>query len=146
MWIWTSWHIYTRVELDCKTVGFFLKISKEIGKRGVRVLRARRARALHARRACEAREKKRIFSVSPQSRSLFWDSFQTFCLTARAYLNKAFSHDVTAAILVLQTNPVGVDPFSYVNTFFCSINLHRCWSRDWKRSIRKNTNCFTVQC
>ena len=29
----------------------------------------------------------RIFSVSPQSRSLFSASFQTFCLTARAYLN-----------------------------------------------------------
>ena len=130
---------YLRVKLDCKTVGFFLKISKEIGKRGVRVLRARRERALHARR-----EKNRIFSVSPQCRSLFWDSFQTFCLTARAYLNRAFLHDVTAAILVLQTNPVRVDPFSYVNTFFCSINVHRCWSRNWKRSIRKNTNCFTV--
>ena len=36
--------------LDCKTVGFV--------KRGVRVLRARSARASHARRACEAREKK----------------------------------------------------------------------------------------
>ena len=34
------------------------------------------------------REKKnRIFSVSPQSRSLFSASFQTFCLTARTYLN-----------------------------------------------------------
>ena len=43
----------------------------------------------------------------------------------------AFSHDVTAAILVFQNNktaamfvfqtsPVGVDLFSYVNTFFCS--------------------------
>ena len=31
------------------------------------------------------REKKN--SVSPQSRSLFSSSFQTFCLTARAYLN-----------------------------------------------------------
>ena len=40
---------------------FFLKISKEIGK---------------AWR-----------SVSPQSRSLFSASFQTFCLSARAYLN-----------------------------------------------------------
>ena len=40
--------------VDCKTVCFFLKISKEI---------------------------------SPQSRSLFSGSFQTFCLTARAYLN-----------------------------------------------------------
>ena len=29
----------------------------------------------------------RIFSVSPQSRSLFSASFQTFRLTARAYLN-----------------------------------------------------------
>ena len=45
--------------------------------------------------------------------------------------NRAFSHDVTAAILVFQnnetaamlvfqTNPLGVDLFSYVNTFFCS--------------------------
>ena len=31
--------------------------------------------------------KERIFSVSPQSHSLFLASFQTFCLTARAYLN-----------------------------------------------------------
>ena len=52
---------YLRVKLDCKSVGFFLKISKEIGKRGVRVLRVRRARALRARRACEAREKKTYF-------------------------------------------------------------------------------------
>ena len=29
----------------------------------------------------------RIFSVSPQSRSLFSASLPTFCLTARAYLN-----------------------------------------------------------
>ena len=59
----TDLHIkkYFRVKLDCKTVGFFLKISKEIGKRGVRVLRALPARALHARRACEAREKKTYF-------------------------------------------------------------------------------------
>ena len=46
-------------------------------KRGVRVLRARSSRASHAH----------IFSVSPQSRSLFSASFQTSCLTARAYLN-----------------------------------------------------------
>ena len=48
--------------LDCKTVGFFfLKISKEIGK-------ACRKSLTRARRASLA-------------------SFQTFCLTARAYLN-----------------------------------------------------------
>ena len=44
--------------------------------------------------------------------------------------NRAFAHDVTAAILVLQNNeaaamlvyqpsPVGVELFSYVNTSFC---------------------------
>ena len=44
---------------------------------------------------------------------------------------RAFSHDVTAAILVFQnnktaatlvsqTNPVGVELFSYVKAFFCS--------------------------
>ena len=48
--------------LDCKTVGFFLKISKEIGK-GWRVSLTREAREPHtpARRACEAREKKPYF-------------------------------------------------------------------------------------
>ena len=40
-----------------------------------------------ARRACEARDKKHIFSVSPQSRSPFSASFHTFCVTARVYLN-----------------------------------------------------------
>ena len=46
-------------------------------------------------------------------------------------VNSAFSHDVTAAILVFQnnemvailvfqTNPLGVELFSYVKTFFCS--------------------------
>ena len=44
---------------------------------------------------------------------------------------RAFSHDVTAAILVSQnnetaamlvsqTNPLGVELFSYANPFFCS--------------------------
>ena len=31
---------------------------------------------------------------------------------------RAFSHDIMAAMLVFQTNPVGVKLFSYVNTFF----------------------------
>ena len=34
--------------------------------------------------------------------------------------NEAFSHDVTAAMLVSQTNPLGVKLYSYVKTFFCS--------------------------
>ena len=33
---------------------------------------------------------------------------------------RVFSPDVTAAILMFQTSPVGVEPFSYVNAFFCS--------------------------
>ena len=41
-------------QLDYKTVVFFLKISKEIGKRALTVLRARSARASHARRARDA--------------------------------------------------------------------------------------------
>ena len=61
--------------VDCKTV--VSKSVKKSGKRG----------ASHARKVCEAREKNPIFSVSPQSRSLFLASFQTFCLTACAYLN-----------------------------------------------------------
>ena len=65
--------------IDCKTVGFFLKISKEIRKVW------REARESHTRVRQE--KKNRIFSVSPQSRSLFSASFQTFCLTARACLN-----------------------------------------------------------
>ena len=73
--------------LDCKTVGFFLKISKEISKAWRKSLtRARRA-SLTRPTGVWGERKKTIFSVSPQSRSLFSASFQTFCLTARAYLN-----------------------------------------------------------
>ena len=57
--------------VDFKTVGFFLKISKEVGK-------AWRKSLTRANRAS---------SYSPQSRPLFSASFETFCLTARAYLN-----------------------------------------------------------
>ena len=67
-----------RLTLDCKTVGFFLKISQEIGKAWRKSL---------TREAREPHTPVGIFSVSPQSRSLFSASFQTFCLTARAYLN-----------------------------------------------------------
>ena len=39
---------------------------------------------------------------------------------AKAIWYRVFSHDVTAAMLVSQTNPLGVGLFSYVNNFFCS--------------------------
>ena len=52
------------VGLNYKTVGdFFSKSVKKSVKRGVRVLRARSMQALHARRACEARDKKRLSPV-----------------------------------------------------------------------------------
>ena len=49
-------------------------------------------------------------------------------------LNRVFSHDVTAIILVFENNetaamlvyqdiPVGIELFSYVKTFFCSNKL-----------------------
>ena len=36
---------------------------------------------------------------------------------------REFSHDVTAAILVFQENPLGGELFSHVNAFFCSKKL-----------------------
>ena len=58
-------------EIDCKTVRFFLL--KKIGLEEIESnssLRVLRARATHARRACEAREII-FFGVSSQSRSPF---------------------------------------------------------------------------
>ena len=70
----------------------------------------------------------------------------SFFLMSRKFLffenlYRAFSHDVTAAILVSQNNetaamllsqtiPLGVELFTYANVFFVPINLHRCWSRE----------------
>ena len=54
--------------VDCKTVGFFLKISKEVGK---------------AWRKSNTREPHTPFPAS----------FQTFCVTAHAYLNTPKSAD-----------------------------------------------------
>ena len=80
----------------------------------------------------------------------------TLCLTLPgtalvAFTSRAFLRDVTAFILVFQNNetaamlvmfllicffvdfqtsPARVELFSYVNAFFCSNNMHRCWSRE----------------
>ena len=37
--------------------------------------------------------------------------------------NRAFSHDITAAMLVFQASPVRVELFFYINTLFCSNKL-----------------------
>ena len=39
----------------------------------------------------------------------------------------------TTAMLLSQTNPVGVELFSYVNTFFCSTNF--AWQLDMRVKI-----------
>ena len=78
----------TLLFVDCKTVGFFLKISKEIGKAWRKSLtRAKRASLTRPTGVWGERSIFSIFSVSPQSRSLFSASFQIYCLTASAYLN-----------------------------------------------------------
>ena len=46
------------------------------------------------------------------------------------------NNNETAAMLVFQTNPVGVKLLSYVKAFFFPRHFHRRWLREWKRSIR----------
>ena len=36
---------------------------------------------------------------------------------------RAYSHDVTAGMLVYQDNPVGIEVFSYVKTFFLFVQI-----------------------
>ena len=65
-------------QVDCKTVGFFFSKSiKKSVKRGVRVLRARSARASHSRRACEAWEKKPTVRF-PYNKFFPTSGFKTF--------------------------------------------------------------------
>ena len=64
-----------------------------------------------------------LFWTAIYIRSAWWPSY------------RAFSDDVTAAILVFQINSLGIELFSYVNTFFFPVNLDRCWTHEWKRSI-----------
>ena len=67
---------------------------------------------------------------------------------------RAFSHDITVAILVsqnnetvamllFQINPVGVEIFSYANPFLCSNELHRCWPHERKCSLSDMQLLFT---
>ena len=59
-------------DLDCKTVGFFLTISKEIGKAWRKSLTPAKCASLSLSLS--------VFILVPVT-------FQTFCLAARAYLN-----------------------------------------------------------
>ena len=49
---------------------------------------------------------------------------ERFHLTSRFLVSE---NNETAAMLVSQTNPVGVEHFSYVKVSFVPINLHGCW-------------------
>jgi len=50
---------------------------------------------------------------------LFYPAIERFHMTSPAAI-LVFQNNETAAILLLQSSPVGVDLFSYVNAFFCS--------------------------
>ena len=52
----------------------------------------------------------------------YWlDALHFLILPVISHTHKrAFSHDVTAAMLVSQTSSVGVELFSHANAFFCS--------------------------
>ena len=73
---------------------------------------------------------------------------------ARNLLDGAFSHDVTAAILVFQNNetaamlvfqtsPVGVELFSYANSFFCS-NKFAYMLLTWVKTLYKRRSTFAI--
>ena len=69
-----------------------------------------------------------------------------YCCALSCY--RGLSSDVSAAVLVIQnnemaallvfqTNPERVELFYSVNACFFSITLHRCWPREWKRSVQE---------
>ena len=105
--------------LDCKTVGFFLKISKEIVKAwGTSPTRAKRASLTRP-------------TGSPQSRSLFSASFQNFCLTARAYLN------TQKYGLVFSLRGCLLLPILNLNAFNCPYFIHFCYSLTLASNINR---------
>ena len=68
--------------------------------------------------------KRRILSIF---KGLAWDVYlerERFHMTSRAAI-LVFKNNKTAAMLVFQTNPMGIDLFSYVNAFFCSNKFAR---------------------
>ena len=77
----------------------------------------------------------------------FFESFCIYCIPRNYIIPQAMPHAIpqthsgfyphrkTAAMLVSQTNPLGVELFSYANDFICYNNLHGCWPRERKHSI-----------
>ena len=65
--------------------------------------------------------------VLMNEKTLFYD-IRIFCESCKNLLdedlfsfffNGVFLHDVTAAMLVSQTKPLGIELYFYANTFFC---------------------------
>ena len=59
---------------------------------------------------------KKSLLLSVNVRSAYWGSH-----TISNWWYRVFSNDVTATLLVFQTNPLGVELFSYVSAFFVPI-------------------------
>ena len=55
-----------------------------------------------------------VKTQSVQSQEIFIFRIMSCCL--KCLEHRVFSDDVTAAMLVSQSNPVGIELFSYVNT------------------------------
>ena len=83
-----------------------------------------------------------------------WQVRERFCFPVH-HGNKAFSHDVTAAILLPQTlkrRPCWcskqvlweLNSFLMQTLSFVPINLHRCWPRDWKHPIDSIRHTFLI--
>ena len=106
--------------------------------------RARNIKKTKKPTACAFLEPKKgaIFSLI-----YFFESFCIYCIPQNYIISQAMPHAIpqthsgfyphrkTAAMLVSQTNPLGVELFSYANYFICYNNLHRCWPRERKHSI-----------
>ena len=80
-----------------------------------------------------------ISAFANQKFTVFW--LPIYLLNITHFNNEACTNDVMAAILVFQnnevaamlmyqTNPVRVQFFSYINSFYCSINLYGCLTRE----------------
>ena len=106
--------------------------------------RARNIKKTKKPTACAFLEPKKgaIFSLI-----YFFESFCIYCIPQNYIISQAMPHAIpqthsgfyphrkTAAMLVSQTNPLGVELFSYANDFICYNNLHGCWPRERKHSI-----------
>ena len=64
----------------------------------------------------QKKRKQTVTIIVSLIKDIFFDPLVLFCYPA----NRAFSHDVTVVMLASQTNPMGVELFSYMKTLFCS--------------------------